>query len=164
MMKQWWQSKTPQEHLALILTAAAVLLLLLYLLLWRPFSQSLETKALLIKSQQTTLDWMQGNLGLVQKLRSRQKSGAGSSNEALLTVVDRTAKKIRLRQRIQRIKPQGDKAVQLWIEQAPFDTLMLWLSQLTQGYGIEIESLNIDRQEKPGLVNARLVLRRGGEG
>ncbi|MCU7935532.1 MAG: type II secretion system protein M [Candidatus Thiodiazotropha sp. (ex Dulcina madagascariensis)] len=163
-MKQWWQSKTQQEHMALILGAATVLILLLYLLLWRPFTQSLETKALLVKSQQTTLNWMQDNLGLVQRLRSQQKGSAGASNEALLTVVDRTAKKIRLRQQIQRIKPQGDKAVQLWVEQAPFDTLMLWLSQLTQAYGIEIESLNIDRQEKPGLVNARLVLQRGGEG
>ncbi|MES9848665.1 MAG: type II secretion system protein GspM, partial [Candidatus Thiodiazotropha sp.] len=75
---------------------------------------------------------------------------------------DRTAKKIRLRQQIQRIKPQGDNAVQLWIEEASFDTIIKWLGQLTQAHAIEIDSLTIDRQDKPGLVNARLVLQREG--
>ncbi|MEL0584407.1 MAG: type II secretion system protein M [Candidatus Thiodiazotropha sp. (ex. Lucinoma kazani)] len=162
-MKQWWQSKTPQEHLALILATTAVLILLLYLIIWRPFSLALEKKELLVKSQLTTLNWMRSNLELVEGLRSQQKTRPGNTNEGLLTLVDRTASKIQLRQQIQRIKPQGDKAVQLWVEQAPFDTVINWLGQLTQQHGIEIESLNIDRQEKTGLINARLVLQRGGK-
>ncbi|MEW8092488.1 MAG: type II secretion system protein GspM, partial [Candidatus Thiodiazotropha endolucinida] len=154
-MKEWWQSKTPQEHMALIIGAAAILLLLVYLLLWRPFNQALDKKALLVESQQLTLNWMQDNLDLVKNLRSQQRGKSAGSNEALLTLVDRTAKKIRLRQQIQRIKPQGDNAVQLWIEEAPFDTIIKWLGQLTQTHAIEIDSLTIDRQDKPGLVNAR---------
>ncbi|MEW8079063.1 MAG: type II secretion system protein M [Candidatus Thiodiazotropha endolucinida] len=161
-MKEWWQSKTPQEHMALIIGAAAILLLLVYLLLWRPFNQALDKKALLVESQQLTLNWMQDNLDLVKSLRSQQRTKGAGSNEALLTLVDRTAKKIRLRQQIQRIKPQGDNAVQLWIEEAPFDTIIIWLGQLTQTHAIEIDSLTIDRQDKPGLVNARLVLQREG--
>ncbi|MET0002349.1 MAG: type II secretion system protein M [Candidatus Thiodiazotropha sp.] len=161
-MKEWWQSKTPQEHMALIIGAAAILLLLVYLLLWRPFNHALDKKALLVESQQLTLNWMQDNLDLVKNLRSQQRGKSAGSNEALLTLVDRTAKKIRLRQQIQRIKPQGDNAVQLWIEEAPFDTIIKWLGQLTQTHAIEIDSLTIDRQDKPGLVNARLVLQREG--
>ncbi|MEW8314867.1 MAG: type II secretion system protein M [Candidatus Thiodiazotropha endolucinida] len=161
-MKEWWQSKTPQEHMALIIGAAAILLLLVYLLLWRPFNQALDKKALLVESQQLTLNWMQDNLDLVKNLRSQQRGKSAGSNEALLTLVDRTAKKIRLRQQLQRIKPQGDNAVQLWIEEAPFDTIIKWLGQLTQTHAIEIDSLTIDRQDKPGLVNARLVLQREG--
>ncbi|MES9970494.1 MAG: type II secretion system protein M [Candidatus Thiodiazotropha sp.] len=162
-MKEWWQSKTPQEHMAMIIGAAAILLLLIYLLMWRPFNQALEKQALLVESQQVTLSWMEDNLDLIKRLRSEQRGRGASSNEALLTLVDRTAKKIQLRQQIQRIKPQGDNGVQLWIEQAPFDTLLKWLGELTQTHAIEIDSLTIDRQEKPGLVNARLVLQREGE-
>ncbi|MBT3045641.1 MAG: type II secretion system protein M [Candidatus Thiodiazotropha sp.] len=161
-MKEWWQSKTPQEHMAMIIGAVAVLLLLVYLLMWRPFTQALEKKALLVESQQITLNWMQDNLDLVRSLRSQQRGKGAGSNEALLTLVDRTAKRIQLRQQIQRIKPQGDNAVQLWIEEAPFDTIMKWLGQLTLTHAIEIDSLTIDRQEKQGLVNARLVLQREG--
>ncbi|MEW8509549.1 MAG: type II secretion system protein M [Candidatus Thiodiazotropha sp.] len=161
-MKEWWQSKPPQEHMAMIIGAVAVLLLLVYLLMWRPFTQALEKKALLVESQQITLNWMQDNLDLVRSLRSQQRGKGAGSNEALLTLVDRTAKRIQLRQQIQRIKPQGDNAVQLWIEEAPFDTIMKWLGQLTLTHAIEIDSLTIDRQEKQGLVNARLVLQREG--
>jgi general secretion pathway protein M len=161
-MKEWWQAKTPQEHMALIIGAVAILLLLIYLLLWRPFSQALEKQALLVESQQITLNWMQENLDLIKRLKSQQGGRSASSNEALLTLVDRTAKKIQLRQQIQRIKPQGDNTVQLWIEQAPFDTIVKWLGQLSQTHAIEIDSLTIDRQDKPGLVNARLVLQREG--
>jgi general secretion pathway protein M len=161
-MKEWWQSKTPQEHMAMIIGAAAILLLLIYLLMWRPFMQSMDKKALLVESQQVTLKWMQDNLELVQSLRSQQRGRGATSNEALLTLVDRTAKKIQLRQQIQRIKPQGDDAVQLWIEQAPFDTIIKWLGQLTHTHALNIDSLTIDKQDKPGLVNARLVLQREG--
>lgn len=161
-MKAWWETKTPQEQLAMIIGAAAILLLFVYLLMWRPFVQSLDKKALLVESQQVTLKWMQDNLDLVKSLKRQQRGKAGNSNEALLTLVDRTAKQIQLRQQIQRIKPQGDNAVQLWIEQAPFDTIMKWLGQLTHTHGIGIDSLSIDRQDKPGLVNARLVIQREG--
>jgi general secretion pathway protein M len=161
-MKAWWQSKTPQEQLAMIIGAVVVLLLLIYLMMWRPFIQSLDKKALLVESQQVTLKWMQDNLGLVKSLQGQQRNEGASNKEALLTLVDRTAKRIQLRQQIQRIKPQGDNAVQLWIEQAPFDTIIKWLGQLTHNHAIGIDSLMIDRQDKPGLVNARLVLQREG--
>jgi general secretion pathway protein M len=161
-MKQWWLSKTPQEHLAMIIGGAAVSLLLLYLIVWRPFQQSVEQKALLVKSQESTLQWMKDNAGLVKNMRGKPNSKGKASNEALLTLVDRTAKSIQLRQQIKRIKPQGDDGVQLWVEQAPFDTLIRWLGQMSQEYALNIESLNIDRQDAPGLVNARVVLQRGG--
>ncbi|MCU7810569.1 MAG: type II secretion system protein M [Candidatus Thiodiazotropha sp. (ex Notomyrtea botanica)] len=161
-MKTWWLTKTPREQLALILAAAALLLFLLYLMAWQPFSQAVEQKRLLVKSQQATLSWMQNNLTEIQRLRGSGTNRKTTSNEALLTLVDRTAKQRQMRQQIQRIKPQGDKTVQLWVEQVAFDTLLIWLGELTQKYDIQIDSLNIDRQELPGLVNARLVLQRGG--
>jgi general secretion pathway protein M len=163
-MKQWWLSKTSQEQLAMIIGGSAVLILLIYLIIWRPFEQSVEKKALLIKSQESTLQWMEGNLDLIKSMRSSQSKKGSGSKEALLTLVDRTAKGAQLRQQIKRIKPQGDKSVQLWVEQASFDVLIRWLGQMTQEYGLDIESLNIDREDGPGLVNARFVLQRGGGG
>ena len=162
-MKAWWMSKTPREQLALVLGAAALLLLMVYLLAWQPFRESLELKRLQVKSQQATLEWMQQNLGEIQRLRSqRRAAGTAQTNEALLTLVDRTAKQSQLRQQIERLKPQSDDAVQLWVKQAAFDSLMQWVGSLNQLYGIQIESLSIDRQELPGIVNARLVLQRSG--
>lgn len=160
-MKDWWLSKTPREQLMLTAAATVALLFLIYLLAWQPFMDSLAQKRLQVNSQQITLDWMRQQLPEIQRLRAQGRaSGAKRSNEALLTLVDRTAKQSQLRQQIQRIKPQGDDKVQLWVEQAAFDTLLKWLSGLSVGHGIQIASLTIDRQELTGIVNARLVLER----
>jgi general secretion pathway protein M len=162
-MKEWWLTKTQREQLLLVIGAAALLLLLLYLMAWQPFMDSVDQKRLQAESRQVTLDWMRQKLPEIQSLRSQGRtSGASRSKQALITLVDRTAKQNQLRQKIQTIKPQGDDKVQLWVEQAAFDTLLHWLAGLSVSHGIEIDSLNIDRQELPGIVNARLVLQRGG--
>jgi general secretion pathway protein M len=164
-MKTWWMSKPPREQLALVVAAAVLFLFLVYLLAWQPFVESVEQKRMLAMSQETTLEWMRQNLNEIQRLRSqRRAAGISNTNEALLTLVDRTAKQSQLRQQIKRIKPQGDDTVQLWVEQAAFDSLIKWVGGLNQSYGIQIDSLNIDRQELPGIVNARLVLQRAGGG
>jgi general secretion pathway protein M len=162
-MKEWWLTKTPREQMALMLAAGAMFLFLLYLFAWQPFSDAIEQKRIRVKSQQFTLNWMQQKLPEIQALRGNSKgNNRRKSNEALLTLVDRTAKQRQLRQQIQRIKPQGDKTVQLWIEQASFDALLIWLGELSLQHGVQIDTLNIDRQELPGIINARLVLQRGG--
>ncbi len=162
-MREWWLSKTPREQQALVIGAAALLLILLYLLVWEPFASAVDEKRQQVESQQITLDWMEQNLAEVLTLRNQRRIAGGTrGKEALLTLVDRTAKQSQMRQQIKRIKPQGDDKVQLWIEQAAFDTLLQWLGGLTRQHGVAIESLNVDRQELPGLVNARLVLQRAG--
>lgn len=160
-MKQWWLARSPQDKLALMITSSAVLLLLLYLMLWLPFQQQVEKQRSLVDSQRSTLKWMQEGAAEIKRLKQQQVSSNRPSNgEALLTLVDRTANTNQLRQFIQRLKPEGGVAVQIWVEQAPFDSLIKWLGLLVNQHGILLESVSIERQEKPGLINARLNLQR----
>ncbi|MEN8178069.1 MAG: type II secretion system protein M [Pseudomonadota bacterium] len=160
-MKQWWLSRSPQDKLALMVTSSAVVVLLLYLLLWIPFKQQVDKKGVLVDSQRSTLKWMQESAAKIKLIKQRQSSSDRSGrSEALLTLVDRTAKKNQLRQFIQRLKPDGSSAVQIWVEQAPFDSLIQWLGLLVNQYGILLESVNIERQDKPGVINAKLNLQR----
>lgn len=160
-MKQWWLSRSPQDKLALMAASTAVILLLVYLLVWMPFKQQVEKKRTLAYSQHTTLKWMQETAAEIKVLKNRQASSNSSGRgEALLTLIDRTAKKNQLRQYIQRMKPDGSTAVQIWVERAPFDSLIQWLGLLVNQHEILLESVNIERQEKPGLINAKLNLQR----
>lgn len=163
-MKQWWLNRTPEERTAVTAGAVAVALLLFYLAIWLPLQHGVDNKRSLAQSQAETLVWMQAKAQELQRLaRIPKQNQQASSNEALLTLVDRTAKQNRLREPIQRIKPDGSDKVQLWIEGAPFDLLMGWLIQLETAQGINVESLNIDRTETSGLVNARINLQRIGK-
>jgi general secretion pathway protein M len=163
-MNEWWFSKTQQEQRAIIIGGVVVFILLLYVMVWLPFTKNLDKQVKNVQDQKVTLQWIQSNLDQVKKLRLTKRGTKTSSNEALLTLIERTAKNIQLRKQLQNIKPKGDNGVQLMVEQAPFDTLIRWLGQLTLNHGLEIESLNIDKQDSPGLVNARIVIERGGKG
>lgn len=160
-INQWLSSKNPQERIALIAGVTTPVLLLTYLLFWLPFAQEIDKQSHQLKDRQENLAWMQKAASEVMQLRGDGSTTTPTnSNEALFTLIDRTAKKYRLRQAIKRLKPQGSDRVQIWIEQASFDGIIKWLGILQARHTVSIISLNIDRQEKPGLVNARLDLER----
>jgi general secretion pathway protein M len=160
-VKQWWLSRSPQDKLALMLGFGALSLLLLYLLFWIPFTQQVENRKMLLDGQKRTLQWMQQQAAEVNRLKQRQNSrNRPGSDEALLTLVDRTAQQNQLRGFIKRLKPDGGSAVQIWVEQAPFDHLIDWLGLLVNQHAILLESVSIERQDKAGIINAKVNLQR----
>ena len=160
-MKDWWLSRSSQDRLAILITACVIGLLLVYLFGWLPFNKQIVAKRNLVESQLATLEWMKRSAVEVQSLRTGQtKRDTRTSNEALLTLVDRTAKQNQLSKYIQRLKPQDNDSVQLWVEQAPFDRLIQWLGLLLRQYAIDLDSISVERDESSGMVDARLTLLR----
>ena len=47
-------------------------------------------------------------------------------------------------------------------EAVPFDTLVLWLSQLASQHGLRIESAQLETAGRAGTADARLSLERAG--
>ena len=161
-MKDWWLSRTPQDKTAILITTSVVGLLLIYLFAWLPFNKQINAKRALVESQLATLNWMKQSATEIQSLRGRQTGNHNrANNEALLTLVDRTAKQNHLRKYIQRLKPQDNDSVQLWLENAPFDSLIQWLAILNKQYEINLDTISIERQQSSGLIDARLTLLRG---
>lgn len=160
-MKDWWLSRTPQDRVAIVITVSVVVLLMAYLFLWLPFNKQITAQRALVENQINTLIWMENSAMEVQSLRNRHTgTKSTTSNGALLTLVDKTAKQDQLRQYIQRLKPQDNDKVQLWLEEAPFDSLVRWLGLLKERYSIVLESISVERQQKTGLVDVRLTLLR----
>ena len=160
-MKEWWHSRTPQDRSAILIGASVVGLLLIYLFGWLPFNKQIAVKRGLVEGQLATLEWMKKSAAEIRSLRSGQtRPDTRVSNEALLTLVDRTAKQNHLSKYIQRLKPQNNDSVQLWLEHAPFDRLVQWLGLLARQYAIGLDSISVDRDEASGLVDARLTLLR----
>lgn len=148
-----------RERILFSAGAACLLLIILYLLIWEPISMGISQEESRVAQQRETLQWMQRASVDVVALR-----GSGNaklrSNEALLTLVDRTARQAGLRNYIKRLKPQGNDLVQLWMEQTPFDILMQWLGTLETDYRITVQSATLDKLDQPGMVDARINLNR----
>ena len=57
--------------------------------------------------------------------------------------------------KIARLQPQGQE-LQVWIDTVPFDDLLLWLATLVEQHGIQVQIIELAREElAPGLVKVR---------
>ena len=136
---------------ALILFLAV---LLVYFGIWSPLHRYHESS--LVKRDTAC--------GLLQYMRSSEKQARTvsvtkkqrPSGQSLITDISNVAKD----QGIQpnRIQPEGGTAVIVWFDNVVFNDLMDWLVLLHGEYGVSVEQISIDRQAKPGLVNARVLL------
>lgn len=91
------------------------------------------------------------------KAVSKKPAGANSSNDSLLTQVTETAKDNGLG--LKRVQPEGNDKIRLWLEDAPFNQVLIALDKLQSERGLKIEEVSIDRKA-PGKVDARATIRR----
>lgn len=156
---EWLDSKEPRERLILIAGAILLCLFLIYGLIMQPLASGLDKRERLLEQQRETLAWMNQSASEIKTLKRFSSNKPGTdSKQSLLSTVDRTAKAVLPREAIRRVEPQGNNQVQLWVEKAPFDPLLQWISTLQQRYAITVSSISIDRQEQ-GIVNARISLK-----
>jgi general secretion pathway protein M len=108
------------------------------------------------------LNWMRSVAG---EVRAAGPVGpAAASGQSLLVIVDQTARQAGLGSSLSNIQPSGGATggVRARLENAPFDTIVAWIAALQRQHSVTVESATIDRAGKPGLVNASVILRKGG--
>jgi general secretion pathway protein M len=161
-MKEWFMSLEPRERRALIVAAITVTVLGLYAFGWHPMAKRADHLEKTVREQRSSLAWMEQAATEVRALRTSGKvRTATTSGQSLLATVDGTARRAGLGNAIRRVEPQGTTQVQIWLEQAPFDTLVSWLSSLQRQHGVTVSTLTAGQQDIPGTVNAHLTLEGG---
>lgn len=162
-MKRWYLSREPRERRTLLLGALVLALILLYTLGWQPLVKGIAQQQRSIAAQQETLQWMQGAAAEIALLRGKQTpQQAAHANQPLLSIVESTAKNItRAGGTLKRIEPKGADSVQVWLEQASFDQMILWLNTLQKDSAIHVDTLTIDKQKTEGIVDVRVTLIKG---
>lgn len=160
-MKDWLANLDARERHALIAGGIALILFLFYFAGWRPFSIRLEQATQQVEQQRATYQWMQTKAQEVKRLRSAVPAIQRTGGQSLLATVDHTARAGGLGNALKRVEPESGNNVRVWLDGASFDQLVLWLSQLQEKYGIQVASINVERQESPGMVTARLTLNGG---
>ena len=129
--------------------------LILYFAIWLPVDQYyVDSKA-----------ERDRELSLVQYMRKSEKqarastkgAGAGSTGKSLLTLVSRAAQGKGIKP--DRLQPEGSDAVSIWFNGVAFDDLISLLKQIQSTNGIYVQQISIDREDRPGTVKTRIVLR-----
>ena len=96
-------------------------------------------------------------LARVQRLPPPANTPRVTDDRPLAVIATTTAGDMGLQ--VRRLQPQGD-AVQVVIEDAPFDFVLLWIAALERDHALRLTDLTLTRRTGPGLVAATLTLER----
>jgi len=113
-----------------------------------------------VEQKRQDLEWMRSVAG---ELRAAGPGGAqAAAGQSLVVIVDQSARSAGLGSTLTGTQPSGTGGVRVRLEGAAFDTVVAWLEDLKQQYGLIIESATVDRGVQPGIVNASVILRNPG--
>ncbi len=98
------------------------------------------------------LTWMHDNRGAIEhRPAGPQRSGEGN----LLRTLTTTAQSAEIT--LDRVQPDRESSIRLWLQEVEFAALLAWLSALSEK-GVTIASIAIDRTPAPGVVSVQLLL------
>jgi general secretion pathway protein M len=156
VIQQWLDKLAPRERWMVMGGALFALLALIYALGIRPVYQARDTAAERVAEQRQLLT----DIEEVARRFGPQSATATmpTRSESLLVLIDRSTRERGLSSYLKRNQPEGADGVRLRMENAPFDELLLWLSEVQSGQGLGAVSASFDPAGEPGRVNANLVL------
>lgn len=149
-IKAWWQGLNLRERRLVLISGVCASVFLLYNLLWLPLNESLTNTEKMVANRQALLTWVTENTARYQTIKST--TGVKKSSGSISSIVNRTAEQQQLT--ITRLQPQGD-SLQVWIDSAPFNQLLLWLENLASNEGLQVQAIDLAQGDVPGEVRVR---------
>lgn len=156
---QRWADLADRERQMVLGGGVALVALVFVFQFWLPLEAGLQQGNIAAGERAAALKWMEESAREVVRLRA---AGGGiptaSGGESLLSLADRTARSQGLGEALQRVEPEGPDRVRFQFEKASFEQVLNWLAALERRYGVQAQSVTIDKEVAPGMVRARLVL------
>jgi type II secretory pathway component PulM len=143
-----------ERRLVIFGAIAAVLLLIIGVVM--PLQRSVNVAADRIEHKRDDLSWLRS---VAPQLGSLRTTTPQPLHESLVVLIDRTARESGIGKSLVGSQPSGNGGLNVHLEQVSFDSLVAWLSQIGEHFGVQAESATIDGTSTPGTVNATLVLR-----
>ena len=147
----WWGNLERREQILVLAAAALLVISIGYFMVWAPLTERNE----LVAQDIATYESLLARLSAVAP-GTRTTGPRKGQNLSLLAVIDQTVKSAGIGESVKRIQPDGEQTARIWLEQADFDKLLRWLHALDSQYGVSVNEATINRDDKEGLVRARI--------
>ena len=147
-------------QISVVILGSFLGIFILYSILWVPISNSVENAKKTYQKEYALLSWMSAQEAHVLEGR-KNPTNRSASNKSLLSLVNNEAQRSSLP--LKRYEPDGDKKLRVWLEDVPFDSVILWMNTLSESKGLSISSVSIDAeqgrggQSKNGYVSVKVV-------
>lgn len=164
-LKKYWLGLQSRERIILGWGGLVVALILLYALLFQPWHKALNHMESALPGLRTNLTWMRQQSDAIQASGGAVRSAAlKGADQSLLSLVEQTARKARLKQAIQQMTPaSGGSEVRVVLEEANFNQWLRWIDDLYKQYGVDIKQVSAERDEdRPNIAEIRVTFLRNG--
>jgi len=156
-LRRWFMSLEKRERRILAGGAVILLAVVIYGGILQPYVNSKAALEAHVSEQRNLLAWMGPATTRLKALGGNRP--APMAPGSLLSTVNHEASNAGLGNALRQVQQQNDGSVRVQLEGASFDTLLHWLGQLHQRYGITISEMNVQSGDSTGLVNANLSLK-----
>ncbi|MDP2636796.1 MULTISPECIES: type II secretion system protein M [unclassified Pseudoalteromonas] len=151
-LEKYWHSLKDQEQQLVMVAGGIFVVFVLVMGIFRPLNNSIaQAQADHIK-QQELLTWVDSSIVKLKAAGSRSIS----NNKNLSQIVNATRGRFDIT--ISKMQP-SDNSLRLTIDSVQFNKLVEWLDEMVNNEGVQIENLDLSRDDKQGYVRvSRLVL------
>jgi general secretion pathway protein M len=158
-MRQWWESLAERERLLLSVGVLVLALLLAYLFVVEPLQSELKTATAERDAKTALFHKLQGAAAEADALRAQQVvAGSLPDGADARSLVQQSAEAAGLKEQMRNVGSGDAGTVKLGLEQAQFDTALLWLVTLRQQYGLRVEAFSATRGGEPGTADIDVTL------
>ncbi len=131
-------------------------LLIVVLGIWQPAADYAASARVTRNNQQELINWM-NSTAVQARAAAGIQTTTHRSGQSLLTTISRTAQDFKIKPN--KMQPEGNDEVSVWFDAVAFNSLMTWLEELQANQGILVRQISVDKNELPGTVNARIILK-----
>ncbi|ANU37787.1 type II secretion system protein M [Vibrio scophthalmi] len=156
-LQVWWLRITPREQRLVTVGGVALIIGILFWGIYQPMVQRAELAQNQLRTEKQLLSWVQNKADDIVALRG---NGARALSPLPFNqAVSSSARRFNIE--LVRVQPRGEE-MQVWVQPLPFNQLVSWLEYLQQNHGVEAQFLDIDKNERIGVVDVkRLQLSKG---
>lgn len=150
-------SLSSRERGLLAAATLVAILLMFYMLIWEPTQLRLkDLREQQLPQSEQTLAWVKQALATAQNKSTDEVEKIIEG--PLLTVIEQTSEKAGVRSSIQRMQPNQNQEVKIWMKEVSFDHWLRWVALLHQ-QNVEIDRASV-ASNSPGLVDVRMTVAR----
>jgi type II secretory pathway component PulM len=157
-LQQYLLGLTPRERY-LVIGGSVLALILIILAIVLPLQSTVRAAQERVQRKRGDLVWLRQAGPQLMSLQSARPVGA--LHESLAALVDRTARDAGFGKNLAGTQSSGEGGLNVRLDKMAFDTMIIWLSQLHERYGVSVDSASVDAAGEPGTISATLVLRAG---
>lgn len=161
-MKDWYDNLEAREQVFVLAGAVFVAIALIYFMLWTPLDKRHAQVSNSVQNWERSLAELGPLRGLIASGGTNPQPGGVNSQQAPIIIVSQTLQSRGLEQYRRRSQPTTGNGVRVELENVAFDELVVWLGDLSDNYGMNVQAGSLSRVSDagPGRINASLTLER----